>query len=86
MEVKVNGNIKKRHVDQLKPSMIDQSIQGNIGNSLLSESEIPYVPETTIMNTVPIVDSNSVSTPNTVVPRVLPERANRGKPPERLDL
>ena len=85
-EVKVNGNIKKRHVDQLKPSMIDQSIQGNTGNSLLSESEIPYVPETTIMNNVPIVDSNSVSTPNTVVPRVLPERANRGKPPERLNL
>ena len=85
-EVKVNGNIKKRLVDQLKPSMIDQSIQGNTGNSLLSESEIPYVPETTIMNNVPIVDSNSVLTPNTVVPRVLPERANRGKPPERLNL
>ena len=60
-EVKVNGNIRKRHVDQLKPSMIDQSVHGNTGNSLLSESEIPYVPETTVMNNAPIVDSNSVN-------------------------
>ena len=67
-EININGNGNvKRHVDQMRPSVIKQSNDGVTRN------------DTDEM--IPNVESNVESETN-----VLPERVNRGKPPERLDL
>ena len=85
-QVNVNGNVMKRHVDQLRPSVIDRSVQEGTGISRFVEPRIPELIESESNVLTPRVDSGSVQIPNVAIPSALPERSTRGKPPERLNL
>ena len=73
-DVNVDGNVTKRHIDQLKPSWTDQP-QNSDQHS--PEESVPSTSDE--QPTVPSPQSSDAR-------RVLPERTSRGLPPERLDL
>ncbi|XP_050709686.1 uncharacterized protein K02A2.6-like [Eriocheir sinensis] len=85
-DVKVNGSVTKRHIDQLKPSWTDKtqnnsSVEQNA--SAIQHGAEQIVPsnndEQLAQPTVPLRHSPAAH-------RVLPDRATRGLPSERLDL
>jgi len=84
-DVNVNGNVTKRHTDQLKPSWTDQMQNSPVEQNHVADQQSTdqSVPST---NDEQLVQPTVPSSQSSVAQRVLPDRATRGSPPERLDL
>ena len=84
-EVQVDKGITTRHVDQLKPSVINPDENTDEANDL-QDVQAPPAP----LTHVPQVDQPSsvdVDTSDAGVKlKVLPPRSTRNKPPDRLNL
>lgn len=78
-DVNVDGNVTKRHIDQLKPSWTDHSNNSTVEQHSPEELVPSTSDEDTSQPTVPSPQSSAAR-------RVLPDRASRGLPPEKLDL
>ena len=81
-DVNVNGTVTKRHIDQLKPSCSDQT-QTSPAEQNTNAKQHNIIPSSNEEQPLqPQVPSSQSPAAN----RVLPDRATRGIPPDKLDL